>query len=882
MTKKLFLLITLCSVYAFSNAQTNIGGTVNDYEAVSTFRSATQSVSVASSNAFSVGDLVLIIQMQGAEIDETLTDNFGTINNYNNSGKYEFQRICRITGNQLFFQNQFKYAYQESGKIQLVRVPEYQNGISLTGILTGKSWDGSSGGIVAIKCNGTLDLDAFSITMTGKGFRGGEALASGGGCIFVNQTTQYTDRNSTNDRALKGEGIANYITGKEASRGPQANGGGGGNNHNGGGSGGANYGIGGAGGQRVKSSNFTCGSVAGLNSKSMATKINAGRVFMGGGGGAGAGLGGGIFNNGGNINSINVTIAYNKAQGGQGRFLNATSGYAAGGTDGEGYGGGIFNRSGTVDLNNSLIAYNRNINDIENANLTGIESDEDLFGSFTSTSGSNLVFNLGAGSLGGNTLGNIISADPELMPLADNGGTTFTHAILPCPQGPAVNAGNDAAAPTLDQREMPRNDAADIGSFESDLAEINLSYSMIQPCENSSNGSITVTPQSTPDYIYQWDVSTGNQTESTAIGLVAGFYTVTITDGNGCVKDTTFELIQAPNPSLDPFTNQEECESFTLLEITGTNLSGDESYYTESGGLGTSLIEGDVITSTQTIYMYDLLGNCADEVSFDVIIHELPEVLSFTGEGEYCEGELPQNIIVEVSGVSDFTLEYTINGAQASIVSSEQNIDLGNTPGVYMITGIQDEFCENTSDLTQSIIVHLLPSAPETSGDQSFCTNEMILPIEAQADPGSHSWYSDEGLTQFLSAEDQYLPENTPGIDTYYVTSTENDCEGPAQAVVIEIKICDVVIPTAFTPNDDDVNDIWNIVNIDLVYPNNVVRVYNRLGNKVYESQKGKYQEMPWNGFYNLEALPVASYYYIIEYNDDNNKSDTGYVSIIK
>ncbi|MDC1243957.1 gliding motility-associated C-terminal domain-containing protein, partial [Crocinitomicaceae bacterium] len=548
----------------------------------------------------------------------------------------------------------------------------------------------------------------------------------------------------------------------------------------------------------------------------------------------------------------------------------------------EGYGGGIFNRSGTVDLNNSLIAYNRNINDIENANLIGIESDEDLFGSFTSTSGSNLVFNLGAGSLGGNTLGNIISADPELMPLADNGGTTFTHAILPCPQGPAVNAGNDAAAPTLDQREMPRNDAADIGSFESDLAEINLSYSMIQPCENSSNGSITVTPQSTPDYIYQWDVSTGNQTESTAIGLVAGIYTVTITDGNGCVKDTTFELIQAPNPSLDPFTNQEECESFTLLEITGTNLSGDESYYTESGGLGTSLIEGDVITSTQTIYMYDLLGNCADEVSFDVIIHELPEVLSFTGEGEYCEGELPQNIIVEVSGVSDFTLEYTINGAQASIVSSEQNIDLGNTPGVYMITGIQDEFCENTSDLTQSIIVHLLPSAPETSGDQSFCTNEMILPIEAQAEPGSHSWYSDEGLTQFLSAEDQYLPENTPGIDTYYVTSTENDCEGPAQAVVIEIKICDVVIPTAFTPNDDDVNDIWNIVNIDLVYPNNVVRVYNRLGNKVYESQKGKYQEMSWNGFYNLEALPVASYYYIIEYNDDNNKSDTGYVSIIK
>jgi len=628
--------------------------------------------------------------------------------------------------------------------------------------LGGGIYNGGTGNVVLENCtissnlavggkysNGSTNGGNFTMPGNpGAGPNGGTGGAGGGGA----------GGNATGDYSGGGGGGSSGGFGGTGGIGGYGGGGGGRGAKSGGGSSGAG-GLGGFGGGQ--GSGPCCSS--------------------GGGGGAGAGLGGGIFNNGGNINSINVTIAYNKAQGGQGRFLNATSGYAAGGTDGEGYGGGIFNRSGTVDLNNSLIAYNRNINDIENANLTGIESDEDLFGSFTSTSGSNLVFNLGAGSLGGNTLGNIISADPELMPLADNGGTTFTHAILPCPQGPAVNAGNDAAAPTLDQREMPRNDAADIGSFESDLAEINLSYSMIQPCENSSNGSITVTPQSTPDYIYQWDVSTGNQTESTAIGLVAGFYTVTITDGNGCVKDTTFELIQAPNPSLDPFTNQEECESFTLLEITGTNLSGDESYYTESGGLGTSLIEGDVITSTQTIYMYDLLGNCADEVSFDVIIHELPEVLSFTGEGEYCEGELPQNIIVEVSGVSDFTLEYTINGAQASIVSSEQNIDLGNTPGVYMITGIQDEFCENTSDLTQSIIVHLLPSAPETSGDQSFCTNEMILPIEAQADPGSHSWYSDEGLTQFLSAEDQYLPENTPGIDTYYVTSTENDCEGPAK-----------------------------------------------------------------------------------------------------
>ena len=144
-------------------------------------------------------------------------------------------------------------------------------------------------------------------------------------------------------------------------------------------------------------------------------------------------MGGGIFNNGGNFNLINTTIAFNKAQGGQGRFLNPTSGYAAGGTDGEGYGGGIFNRSGIVDLSNTLISYNVNINDVENANLLGVTTDEDLYGDFTSANGSNLVFNIGAGILSGNTTGNIYSQDPLLLPLADNGGNTYTHAITPCP-----------------------------------------------------------------------------------------------------------------------------------------------------------------------------------------------------------------------------------------------------------------------------------------------------------------------------------------------------------------------------------------------------------------------------------------------------------------
>jgi len=602
----------------------------------------------------------------------------------------------------------------------------------------------------------------------------------------------------------------------------------------------------------------------------------------GGGGGAGAGLGGGIFNDQGSIITTNVTIAFNKAQGGQGRFLNPNSGYAAGGTDGEGYGGGIFNRNGIVDINNTILSNNVNINDVENANLIGVSSDEDLYGTFVSSNGHNLVFNPGSGVLIGNTAGNVISADPGLQPLADNGGSTFTHAILPCPPGPAVNAADDALAPLSDQRGFARNGIADIGSFESDLADIEISYELIEPCENASNGSITVTPQSTPNYTYQWDAAAGSQTDSTAINLAAGMYTVTITDGNGCVKDTSFDLIAAPIPLFDSFSDQEECESYVLPPITGSTLSGNEGYYSQSGGVGTPLNQGDAITATQTVYVYDIIGSCSEEVTFLVTIHDLPEVISFTGEGTYCEGEIPDNLSVEIEGQANFVLNYSLDGAPMSINSSIDIIDLGNTPGVYILTGIQDNNCSNISALTQNIIVHPLPLAPVVTGETEFCTNEQILPLTAQGNPGTFTWYADETLLQVISTEDQFTPENIIGITNYYITITENGCEGASQMIPVEVKVCDVIIPTAFTPDDDDINDTWNIVNLDLVYPNNVVSVFNRFGNKIYESMKGQYNQMPWDGTHESNSLPVASYFYLIEYNDEHHTNTSGTVTIVK
>ena len=60
----------------------------------------------------------------------------------------------------------------------------------------------------------------------------------------------------------------------------------------------------------------------------------------------------------------------------------------------------------------------------------------------------------------------IIDANAEIGPLADNGGPTQTHALLA--GSPAIDAGDDAACPAIDQRGVarPQGSHCDTGSVE--------------------------------------------------------------------------------------------------------------------------------------------------------------------------------------------------------------------------------------------------------------------------------------------------------------------------------------------------------------------------------------------------------------------------------
>jgi len=284
------LLFTLL-LHGTAFTQANITGVINQYyEITAVDIVSSNALTLASVAGLSVGDEVLIIQMQGATISETDDANFGTISNYNDAGNYEIGTICDITGNVVLFDDVLVNSYTANGNAQVVSIPHYTDALISGGALTCDPWDGTTGGVLILKVDGTLDFGNENIITRGLGFRGFAALTSNGNCSgFSPDNTYFKPFTDPSVRSRKGEGIAEIITGKECGRGPQANGGGGGNNHNGGGGGGGNFGDGGAGGRRISSNVLTCGSLVGLNSISLAPGYGSNKIFMGGAGGTGNG-----------------------------------------------------------------------------------------------------------------------------------------------------------------------------------------------------------------------------------------------------------------------------------------------------------------------------------------------------------------------------------------------------------------------------------------------------------------------------------------------------------------------------------------------------------------------------------------------------------------
>lgn len=181
----------------------------------------------------SAGDLLLVIAMQGADINDRNDGRYGDGNGrgqgstQSSAGQFELVRVQQVTADKVIISGGGANAgllhdypwrqpqgSRDQGRAgwQLVRVPQYRQ-LALTGDLVALPWDGESGGILALDVAGTLQLAGHKLDAGAKGFRGGAALPLKGalGAVDDYRYPAPTAENLANrygSHGSKGEGLA--------------------------------------------------------------------------------------------------------------------------------------------------------------------------------------------------------------------------------------------------------------------------------------------------------------------------------------------------------------------------------------------------------------------------------------------------------------------------------------------------------------------------------------------------------------------------------------------------------------------------------------------------------------------------------------------------
>ena len=259
--------------------------------------------------------------------------------------------------------------------------------------------------------------------------------------------------------------------------------------------------------------------------------------------------------------------------------------------------------------------------------------------------------------------------------------------------------------------------------------------------------------------------------------------------------------------------------------------------------------------------------SCSNQIDQSITINGNP-ITMVSPIGTICQGATPVQIQVNTEGYTG-TGVFSGPGVSSTGLFTPSTAELGTSTINYVFTATNG--C--TDSTSQQVNVEASPAITVDSVFAVLQGGEVVLGAKASGSGLTYKWSPSTGLNQ-----DNILdPIASPNQDTQYtltVTSADS-CTAVASVFVSVLK--NIVIPNAFTPNGDGINDNWDIQYINS-YPNCTVQIFNRYGEQVYYSVG---YPIPWDGKYKGSNLPVGTYYYIID-PKSGRKPVSGYVTIIR
>jgi gliding motility-associated-like protein len=208
--------------------------------------------------------------------------------------------------------------------------------------------------------------------------------------------------------------------------------------------------------------------------------------------------------------------------------------------------------------------------------------------------------------------------------------------------------------------------------------------------------------------------------------------------------------------------------------------------------------------------------------------------------------------ILDGSSESNYTYIWKKDGVVLSNILSTLDI---SEKGIYTVQVINLFGCSRlrTVTVTASVIAFLLPpTIVELTENDSVTINVTGI--------GNYEYSIDNISGPYQNSS--YFENIASGIHDFYIKDT-NKCGIVKQTVAV------LGAPKYFTPNDDGINDFWNIKGINtLEYKNAIIYIYDRFGRLLAQINPNS---LGWNGKFNGENIIADDYWFTLQLEDGRN-----------
>lgn len=377
-------------------------------------------------------------------------------------------------------------------------------------------------------------------------------------------------------------------------------------------------------------------------------------------------------------------------------------------------------------------------------------------------------------------------------------------------------------------------------------------------------------------YNYHWSPS--NATTQNLNNVGAGTHSVTVTDANACTATAAHTLIEPAPYTVALSTTNLLCYGATDGSAS-VNVSGETSPYTYFwSDFATTSSTSGLDDGPFSVVIED--ANGCDTIVTSTISSPAEITIQLTPVEPLCSdsGNGSINTVV-TGGTSPFNYSWTGTGG---FTSTQQNPQVGSGSFTVTVTDANNCSASESAAVTapSAFIVTAIGINPGCIGDSS---GAVAASTSGGNGPFTYAWSNSPNHNL------AYIEQVPQG--SYAVTVTDaNGCQATGQATLSEPannpESCQadkfvVLVPTAFSPNGDNMNDrlvaiMRNVQKLDF-------SVYNRWGELVYTNANMQPGD-GWDGTFRGKEQPVGSFVWTLNvvYTNGVHATERGVATLVR